>query len=162
MTILADRVLYPVGPGEAEVCWACFQPRTDLATTADKRVGGGELVRTCLSCFHALASGRPVELPSRDELPDLLRRWARWDVNGEVDDEFVLRMFAALLPGLTEDEAADWFLSLEGALLEVQERSGPGFDLLSVEPEARDIEALIADSVAKADEALKALVGGAR
>lgn len=161
MTILSDRVLYPAAPGEAEVCWACFQPRTDLATTADKRVGGGELVRTCLSCYHALASGRPVTLPSRDELPELLRSWARWDCNGEVDDDFVLRMFAALLPGLSQDEAASWFLSLQGALLEIQEREEPGFEMGSVEPDARDVGTLVADSVAKADECVAALLGGA-
>ena len=159
--ITRDRVLYPAGPGPASVCRTCFQPRTDLAITADKRVGGGELVRTCLSCFHALASGRPVKLPTRDELPELLRSWARWDCNGEVDDEFVLRMFGALLPGLSEDEAASWFLSLQGALLEVQEREDPGFEMGSVEPDARDVDALVADSVAKANEALAALMGGA-
>lgn len=162
MTIVSDRVLYPAAPGAAPVCWTCFQPRTDLAATADKRIAGGDLVETCLSCFHALASGQPVELPSREELPDLLRSWARWDVNDEVDDEFVQRMFQALLPGLTPDEAADWFRCLQEALLEIQDRSEPGFELASVEPEARDIEALIADSVAKADEALEALLGGAR
>jgi hypothetical protein len=156
------RVLYPAGPGPADPCWGCFQPRPDMAITADRRVGGGEVVRTCRSCYHALAAGRPVQLPSRDELPELLRTWARWDNNGEVDDEFVLRMFAALLPGLSEDEAASWFLSLEGALLEVQERGGPGFEMGSVEPEARDVDALLADSVAKVDECIEKLLGGAR
>ncbi|MGH3585307.1 MAG: hypothetical protein ACRDQ0_03195 [Pseudonocardia sp.] len=157
-----NRVLYPAGPGEADACWACFQPRNDLATTADRRVGAGELVRVCLSCHHALASGRPVELPSRDALPELLRSWARWDANGEVDDEFVLRMFAALLPGLSEDEAADWFLCLQGALAEVQERSEFGFELFAVPPEDRDVERLLADSIEKADECIAKLMGGAR
>lgn len=167
MTVIQSsptRVLYPVGPsrpGEAAVCWSCFQPRTDLDTTADRRVGGGELVRVCKSCYIVLASGRPVELPSRDELPELLRRWASLDQNGEVDDEFTTRMLTALLPGLTPECAASWFACLQGALLELQERDSFGFELLSVEPEARDVEALVADSIEKVDECVAALMGGA-
>jgi hypothetical protein len=162
-TVDPNRVLYPAAyGGEADVCWSCFQPRKDLATTADRRVGGGELVRTCLSCFHALASGQPVELPSREELPELLRRWARWDANGEVDDDFTLRMLGTLLPGLSEGDAADWFLTLQDSLAEVQERNEFGFELLSVPPEDRDCERLLADSVAKVDECVEALMGGAR
>jgi hypothetical protein len=157
------RVLYPAMHGSAaDVCWGCFQPRKDLATTADRRVGGGELVRTCLSCFHALASGRTVELPSRDVLPELLRSWARWDHNGDVDEDFTLRMLAALVPFLREDDRALWFLNLQGALLEVQERSELGFELLSVPPEDRDCERLLADSVEKVDECIAHLLAGAR
>jgi hypothetical protein len=167
MTVIQSsptRVLYPVGPsrpGEAAVCWNCFQPRTDLATTADPRIADGELVRTCLSCFHALASGRPVELPPREQLPELLRSWARWAQNGEVDEDFTTRMLAALLPGLPAVEAASWFECLQGALLELQDRDSFGFELLSVEPEARDVEALVADSIEKVDECVAALMGGA-
>ena len=156
------QVLYPVGPGEASVCWTCFRPRTELSITADRRIGGGELVRTCGPCFHALASGRAVELPSLFELPELLRSWARWNVNGEVDDDFTERMLEELFPGLSENDRISWFMELQAALLEVQEREEPGFELASVEPEARDVEALIADSVAKADECIAKLRAGAR
>lgn len=156
------RTLYPASPGEADVCWTCFQPRKDLATTADRRVGGGELVRTCLSCFHALAWGRPVELPGREALPELLRSWARWDHNGDVDEDFTLRMLAALVPGLSEDDRALWFLNLQGALLEVQERSEFGFEMFSVPPEDRDCERLLADSMEKVDECIAHLLAGAR
>jgi len=156
-----DRVLYPAGPGDADVCWTCFQPRADLATTADRRIGGGELVRTCLSCYHHLARGEAVELPSRGEMPELLRRWARWDANGQVDEDFTARMLAALVPALDADDRACWFECLKGALLEVQEHDEFGFELLSVPPEDRDCERLLADSVAKADECVAALMGGA-
>lgn len=154
--------LYPgaVG-GVAALCWACFQPSPDLAVTSDRRVGGGELVTVCPSCHHALVSGRPVALPSREELPGLLVRWARWDVNGEVDEEFTARMLAALLPGLTGADAVCWFGCLQGALLELQERDEFGFELLSVPPEDRDLDALVADSAAKVDECIAKLIGGA-
>lgn len=168
MTVIQSsptRVLYPVGPsrpGEAAVCWACFTQRTDLATTADRRIGGGDLVQVCWSCHHALASGRPVELPSRELLPDLLRMWARLDQNGEVDDEFTERMLAALLPGLTPEGAASWFACLKGALLELQDREGPAFEMGSVEAESRDDDLLRDDAIAKVDECVAALMGGAR
>ncbi|MFB4312881.1 hypothetical protein [Actinomadura sp. 21ATH] len=158
-----ERVLYPTGPGPAALCWTCFQPRRDLATTSDRRIAGGELVQTCGACFHALTQGRAVRLPTRDELPQLLLSWARWDTNGEVDEEFTARMLAALLPGLTAQDAACWLECLQGALLELQERRGPGFELISVEPEARDEQRLVDDSVEKAMECLEALLsGGAR
>lgn len=157
-----DRVLYPAGPGPASVCWKCFQPRLDLAATVDRRVTGGELASVCGQCHSAALAGRPAEMPGRDDLPDLLRRWARWHINGEVTDAAAERMLATLLPGLTGEQRTGWFTELQAALLEVQDRSEPGFDLAGVEPEARDIEALIADAEAKADEAIAALIGGAR
>jgi hypothetical protein len=157
-----ERVLHPDTYGNNPPCWSCFQQRRDLATTADPRVGGGELVQVCTSCYHSLARGEAAALPGRDELPGLLRSWARWDVNGEVDEDFTTRMLAALLPGLVAEDAACWFECLQGALLEVQERGGPGFEMASVDPEDRDIGRLLADSIAKVAECLAALLGGAR
>lgn len=157
----SETPLYPAG-FDVDLCWSCFRPGLDLATTADRCIGGGELVTTCRPCFHALAAGRPVELPGRDELPELLVSWARWDHNGQVDEEFTARMLAAVCPGLAEAQRNSWFECLQGALLELQERRGPGFELASVEPEARDVEALVADSVEKATECVQALIGGVR
>ena len=164
LQVSPNRVLYPVGPwspGDANVCWSCFTQRGDLATTSDRRIGGGELVQACWSCFHALASGRPVELPAREQLPELLRSWARWAQNGEVDEDFTTRMLAALLPGLAPEDAACWFECLQGALLELQDREGPGFEMGSVAPESRDDDLLRNDAIAKVDECVAALLGGA-
>lgn len=163
MTIqTSGRVLYPAGPGAAPVCWRCHRAAaSDLAWTTDRRVTGGELANVCGPCHRAAVAGEPVDLPGAEELPELLIRWARWNVNGEASDEAVERMLAALLPGLPEDDRGIWFVNLQHALLELQDRTEPGFELASVEPEARDEEALIADAAAKVDEALRALIGGA-
>lgn len=152
--------LYPVA--DIDLCWCCFCKRDDLATTADPRVGGGELVTTCGPCYHALAQDRPVDLPSGDELAELLIDWARYDHNGQVDEDFTGRMLTALIPGLPETDRNCWFECLQGALLELQERRGPGFELASVEPAARDVDRLEADSVGKVSECVQALIGGAR
>lgn len=155
--------LYPGACGlVADVCWGCFQPRPDTAITTDRRVAGGKLVHICRACYRTLVAGGTVTLPTGKDLAELLRSWARWDVNGEVDDDSTLRMLAALIPGLSEDDRAMWFLCLQGALLELQELTEYGFEALSLPAEDRDLDALAADAAAKVDECTAALLAGAR
>jgi excisionase family DNA binding protein len=161
--ITADRVLYPTGPGPADVCEWCFQtsPDTAWAVTEQVSLHTDRCTRVCGRCYRARTTGKATPFPSRAELPAFFEQWARWGINGEVDEEFTTRMLAALLPGLRETDAACWLECLQAALLEVQDRNGPGFELISVEPEARDERRLVADSVEKVMECLEALMAGA-
>lgn len=155
--------LYPGAPGGIAVpCWACFRTgQYGMSATLDPAIGGGDLVEACGACARTLRSGGTVALPAGDELHDLTLSWARWDTNGEVDSDFTERMLAAFFPALVDTDRASWFESLQGALLELQEQNEFGFELLSLPPEARDVEALEADAVAKVDECIGALMGGA-
>lgn len=155
--------LYPGAYGGIAVpCWACFRTgQYGMAATLDPAIGGGDLVECCGACARTLRSGGTVTLAAGDELRDLVIDWARWDVNGEVDDLFVERMLAAFFPGLREDDRACWWVCLKGALLEVQDAAGPPVDWAALAPEDRDEHALQDDAEVKAVECLDALMAGA-
>lgn len=160
--------LYPGAYGLAAVpCWACFrtdEPGKDklrMAATADPRIAGGDLVKVCSDCSRALRAGLPVNPPTGDKLRRLLVDWARWDTNGEINDDTVQRMLQTLFPVLDPGIRACWWECLKHALVDVQEASGPGVDWGAIAPQDRDPDALQTDAEEKAVECIDALMAGA-
>lgn len=162
--IVQQPYLYPGAQGGfADICERCFQHTGDLATTSDRRITPtGTLTQTCSACYHALATGRSVELPTGDLLAETWAKLARYAFNEEIERPVIDRALDDLAPGLDREQASEWFVELSGALLWQQDIEAPGYDLLQHEPEERDIDRL-RDSAAEAvAEALNALIGGAR
>ena len=153
-----DEPIYPVTYGDRPPCATCYRQADDLAYTADPR--GGDPLRVCGPCATALATGRPLPLPTGDELAEVWRTLARLHHNGEIDELMVGEALGVLAWWLPPQTGWRRFEALQDALLRLQAAEDPA-TVLDAEATGPDLDAetYAIRCQGLVDDALAALMG---
>lgn len=118
-----EQPIYPITYSGWPPCATCFRQRHDLVHVADPH--GPGLIHACDACARAIAAGRPVDLPTGDELADVWCVLARLHQNREITDDTIDAAITTLAPGRPLYIGRRMLLDLQDALLRLQAAEDP-------------------------------------
>ena len=154
--------IYPVTYGGRPPCFHCFRQRAIAWTTPPD--GSPGLILSCSECSANATAGRPIDLPTGEELAQVWQILARLHNNGEIGDSVIDRALILCTPkDLRHEEGWEALETLKGAMLRLQGAEDPStvLDRELTGPD-HDAEAYVNFWRGIADAMLTKLTGEAR